>query len=127
MKRFKAILGVLMVFLLGAAAGGFAVYHAERHGFEAFLAGRGHETGDVIVRRLTRSLDLDAAQREKVRAIVAETHKEILEIRKPLQQQVEGAIDRSRARVRALLRPDQQAIFDRLQAERRARKERESR
>jgi len=124
MKRWKSILGVLLVFLLGALAGG-AAYHSFGHQMvEAVLSGRGGATVDLVVKRLTRSLDLDSAQRDQVRAIVTETRRDLVEIRKPVQGQVEAAFERSRLRVRAILRPDQQEKFDRIQAERRKRRER---
>jgi Spy/CpxP family protein refolding chaperone len=124
MKRWKSILGVLLVFLLGALAGAAVVHRVDRCRIEAVLSGRGGATVDLIVRRLSRSLDLDPAQRDQVRAIVTETRRDIVEIRKPVQAQVEAAIERSRVRVRAILRPDQQEKFDRIQAERRKRRER---
>jgi Spy/CpxP family protein refolding chaperone len=124
MKRWKSILGVLLVFLLGALAGAAVVHRVDRYRTEAVLSGRGGATVDLIVRRLSRSLDLDPAQRDQVGAIVTETHRDIVEIRKPIRSQVEAAIERSRVRVRAILRPDQQEKFDRIQAERRKRRER---
>jgi len=122
MKRWKSILGVLLVFLLGALAGAAVVHRVDRQGAEAVIEGRGGATADLIVRRLSRSLDLDSAQRDQVRAIVTETRREIIEIRKPVQAQVEATIERSRARVRAILRPDQQEKFDRIRSERRKRR-----
>ncbi len=124
MKRWKAILGVLLVFLLGAAAGAIVMHRVDRVRTEAMWSGKGSATVDMIVSRFTRSLDLDAAQQQRVRAIVTETHREVVELRKPAQREVEAAIERSRARVREILHPDQQAKFDRLQAERRERHER---
>ena len=123
MKRWKSILGVLLIFLLGALAGAVVEHRVARQKVEAVLSGRGGATVDLIVRRLSRSLDLDPAQRDQVRAIVTETHRDIVEIRKPVQAQVKAAIDRSRVRVRAILRPDQQEKFDRILAERRKRRE----
>jgi len=122
MKRWKSILGVLLVFLLGALAGAAVVHRVDRQGAEGILSGRGGATADLIVRRLSRSLDLDPAQRDQVHAIVTETRREIIEIRKPVQAQVEATIERSRARVRAILRPDQQEKFDRIRSERRKRR-----
>jgi Spy/CpxP family protein refolding chaperone len=124
MKRWKSILGVLLIFLLGAVAGASVMHRVGRHSIEAVLSGRGGATVDLIVKRLSRSLDLDPAQRDQVRAIATETHRDIVEIRKPVQAQLEAAIERSRVRVRAILRPDQQEKFDRIQAERRKRRER---
>lgn len=124
MKRWKSILGVLLVFLLGALAGAAVVHRVGHQSVEAVLSGRGGATADLVVRRLSRSLDLDPTQRDQVRAIVTETRREIVEIRKPVQSQVEAAFERSRVRVRTILRPDQQEKFDRIQAERRKRRER---
>ena len=122
MKRWKSILGVLLVFLLGALAGA-AVYHRFGHQrVEAVLSGRGGATVDLIVKRLSRSLDLDPAQRDQVRAIVTETRRDIVEIRKPVQPQIEATFERSRIRIRAILRPEQQQKFDRIQAEHRKRR-----
>ncbi|MHB1025095.1 MAG: hypothetical protein ACYC24_05225 [Desulfobacteria bacterium] len=124
MKRWKSIVGVLLVFLLGALAGAAVLHRVDRQRVEAVLSGRGGATVDLIVKRLTRSLDLDPAQRDQVRAIVTETRRDIVEIRKPVQAKVEATIEHSRARVRAILRPDQQEKFDRIQSERRKRRER---
>jgi Spy/CpxP family protein refolding chaperone len=122
MKRWKSILGVLLVFLLGALAGAAVLHRIDRQNTEAVLSGRDGATVDLVVRRLSRSLDLDPTQRDQVRAIVSETHRDIDEIRKPIRAQVMASIENSRARVRAILRPDQQEKFDRLQAERRKRR-----
>ena len=125
MKRWKSILGVLLIFLLGALAGAAVVHRVDRHRVEGVLLGRGGATADLIVRRLSRSLDLDRAQQDKVRAIVAETHREIVEIRKPIQARIEAVTERSRARVREILRPDQQEKFDRIQDRHRKWRERQ--
>jgi len=124
MKRWKSILGVLLVFLLGALAGAAVLHRVDRQNVEAVLSGKGGATVDLVVRRLSRSLDLDPAQRDQVRAIATETRRDIVEIRKPVQLQIEAAFERSRVRVRAILRPEQQEKFDRIQAERRKRRER---
>jgi len=124
MKRWKSIVGVLLVFLSGALAGAAVMHRVDRQNVDAVLSGRGGATADLVVRRLTRSLDLDPAQRDQVRGIVTETRRDIVEMRKPVQPQVEAAFERSRVRIRAILRPDQQEKFDRIQAERRKRRER---
>ncbi|MBP2689508.1 MAG: hypothetical protein H6R41_1342 [Deltaproteobacteria bacterium] len=122
MKRWKSILGVLLVFLLGALAGAAVVHRVDRLSVEGVLSGRGGATADFVVRRLSRSLDLDPAQQDQVRAIVTETRRDIVEIRKPVQGQIQAAFERSRVRIRAILRPDQQEKFDRIQSERRKRR-----
>ena len=122
MKQWKSILGVLLVFLLGTLTGAAVVHRVDRQGVEAVFSGRGGATADFVVRRLTRSLDLDPAQQDQVRAIVTETRRDIVEIRKPIQGQIQAAFERSRVRIRAILRPEQQEKFDRIQSERRMRR-----
>ena len=114
MKRWKPIVGVLLVFLLGALSGAAISHRYDRQSIEAVLSGRGDATVELVVRRLSRSLDLDPAQRDQVRAIVTETRREIVEIRKPVRAQVMATLEGSRVRVRAILRPDQQEKFDRI-------------
>ncbi len=123
MKRWKAIAGVLLVFATGMAAGALLTQRYHQGRMERILSGRPGAAADIVVRRLSRSLDLDTAQRERVRTIVTETRREMEEIRKPFRPRIEEALDRSRARIREVLRPDQQARFDRLTAEWKARKE----
>ena len=122
MKRWKSILGVLLVFLLGTLAGAAIMHRVDRQSVEGVLSGRGGGTAEFVVRRLSRSLDLDPAQQDQVRAIVAETRREIVEIRKPVQGTIDAAFERSRVRIRAILRPGQQEKFDRIQSERRKRR-----
>jgi len=116
MKRWKPVLGVLLVFLLGAIAGAAIVHRVDRKNVEGFLSGRGGATADFVVRRLSRSLDLDPVQQDQVRAIVNETRRDIVEIRKPVQDRIHAAFERSRVRIREVLRPDQQEKFDRIRS-----------
>jgi len=123
MKRWKSILGVLLVFLLGALAGA-AVYHRIGHQrVEAVLSGRGGATADLVVRRLSRSLGPRPAQRDQVRAIVTETRRDIGEIRKRSRARSRRRSNAPRPHSRDPA-PDQQEKFDRIQAERRKRRER---
>jgi len=121
MKWWKSVLGVVAVFLLGAVTGAMAIQHFHSRIAEDVLSGKGDAAAELAVRRLTRSLDLDPAQEARARAIIRQTHREIVEIRKPIMAEIESAVERSRERVRAILRPDQQREFDRLQTDRRER------
>ena len=120
MKTWKAILGVVLVFLLGAVAGGLVVgaraakrLHRVLHGGTAF-------TAQEIVRPLAWHLGLDASQREQVLKIVEVSQAKIVDARKQCQPQIHAAVDESIAETRAVLRPDQAEKFDKMVAERRA-------
>jgi Spy/CpxP family protein refolding chaperone len=122
--RFRGMLVLGLVFVLGAGAGGAASFAIVRGGHARAMS----EGGAFEMHRahgLARRLDLDAAQEEKVRAILAKDgvdsrglYKDMLErCGQPLREQKE----RADAEIRALLRPDQQQKFDALLAERRDR------
>ena len=118
MKRWKAIAGVLLVFVLGMIAGGLVSLGVIRHQWRT--RGPGAMT-DFIVRRMSWRLRLDATQREQLRAIVQEGQQEIQAARKQVQPQIDEIFSRSDAKVRAILHPDQQERFDVLVAERKER------
>jgi Spy/CpxP family protein refolding chaperone len=115
MKNWKAIVGVIAVFVLGTLAGSFMTVGIIRHRFHHGQAGQA--MADHIVRKLSWDLRLDATQREQLRAIVNDGRKEM----HALRPQIESILTRSEAKVRAILRPDQQEKFDKLVAERKAR------
>jgi hypothetical protein len=118
MKNWKAIIGVIAIFILGGLAGSITTIGLVRH---RLVHGHGSQMfQDLIVRRLSWELRLDRDQRTQLRVIVAEGQGEMKVIRKQIQPQVEDLLTRSEAKVRVLLRPDQQEKFDKLIAERKA-------
>jgi uncharacterized protein YneF (UPF0154 family) len=115
MKNWKAIIGVLLVFVLGMVAGGLVTLGVIRHQ----LGTRGPQAMvNFVVRRLSWELRLDAAQREQLRTIVADTQQEIRTARRQVQPQIEQTLAKTEERIRAMLRQDQQEKFDKLLAER---------
>jgi hypothetical protein len=118
MKNWKAIVGVIAIFILGGLAGSITTIGLVRH---RLAHGHGSQMlQDLIVRRLSWDLRLDRDQREQLRVIVAQGHEDMKVIRKQIQPQVEDLLTRSEVKVRVILRPDQQEKFDKLIAERKA-------
>lgn len=118
MKNFKAIAGVLLVFLLGAVCGGVVSHLLQRSKMEALLERGPMAREEHLVRRLTQRLDLDAGQLERIRPIIRETHESIRQVRGQCRPQVEALLDESQRRISVLLRPDQQERFRQLIEER---------
>jgi hypothetical protein len=119
MKNWKAVVGVMAIFVLGGLAGSITTIGLVRH---RLVHGHGSQMlENLIVRRLSWDLRLDRAQREQLRVIVTQGHEDMKVIRKQIQPQVEELLTRSEAKVRAMLRPDQVEKFDKLVAERKAR------
>jgi Spy/CpxP family protein refolding chaperone len=96
-RRGRAAALLLAVFLLGAAAGAAGLSLGERA-----LRGPERRHGRALERQ-TRDLDLDAAQRREIEAILRRQ-----------RERMHPVFEESRREIRAVLRPDQQARFDAL-------------
>ncbi len=122
MKKWRAIIGVILVFVLGAAAGAlvtFGIYHQK---MERGFREEPRRMREFIVGRLGHELHLDPAQMEQLRTIVRETHMEIRNVRRQFRPQIEEILSRSQDRVRAILRPDQLDKYERIIAEQKKRR-----
>lgn len=127
MKNPKAILGILLVFILGAASGALVSYAFHHAKFESYSRETPAARENFFVQRLTSKLDLDSRQQEQVKSIVHETHSGIRQIRNQYRPRIESLLEQSQARINVLLRPDQQEKFRALIAERKARRAAEHR
>jgi len=121
MKAWKAILGIFLVFILGMATGALLEHGVARHPLPFFHRGGPQGVEDAIVRRWSRQLSMDDAQREQLRAIVRDAQLEIAPVRRQIRPQIEAVLERADTRIRGILRPDQQGKFDKLLAERKLR------
>lgn len=123
MKSIKPVVGIILVFMLGAASGALVTYLVSQARIEAILSGGPRAREDVLLKRLTRQLDLDSQQREQVKAIVHETHEDMRQIRQKTHPQMEALVEDSQLRISALLRPEQQEKFKKIVAERKFRRQ----
>ena len=123
MKKWKTIVSVVLVFLLGSLAGALVTHEIYQHRIESFI--RGEPKRELIVRRLNHQLNLDTAQLAQLRGIVEETYTGIKDVRKQIRPQIEEILESSQNRVRAILRPDQLEKYEKILAERKKRREKE--
>lgn len=123
MKNFKAITGILLVFILGAVSGAIVSHMVDRERHEAFVKGGYVAREDVIVKRLTKQLDLDQQQQLQIKALVHESRSAIQEVRKQALPQIEQLLDQAQKRISAVLRPEQQEKYLKLIAERKERRQ----
>ncbi len=123
MKKWKTIASIVIVFLLGAAAGALVTHTLYQRKVEGIINGEPRSTREFIVRRLSHKLDLDSTQQERLRVIVEETHAEMKAVRKQFRPQIEEILARSQDKVRAILRPDQREKYEKIVAEHRKRRE----
>ena len=114
-RRFgaRAALVVALVFALGAVSGA-AVAWLVRQRIDVAALERDRRGRGPMLRQLAVELDLDAAQREKIGAILRTHRAELAAIADRVQPDVQAVMERMRLEMRAALRPDQQQRFDRL-------------
>ncbi len=106
----KAALLVMMVFLLGVAAGalGFYAYDARIHAAEQEV-GKGRSRH---VQRLTLELGLTLEQQTQLQAILDETKSRYDALYAPIRPQMEAARQEGRQQIRAILTPEQLPAFE---------------
>jgi hypothetical protein len=109
--NWKATLGVLLVFVLGALAGGLvaSVYFVHR---TTVLIQRGPSAFvELMEGRMTRNLDLDAGQKQKIHSILMQA----LEDRKRLQATIQPDVQRLNFQtvqeIQSVMRPEQASLF----------------
>lgn len=109
--RREAALLVLVVFLLGALLGGLG-----NHLWGERVWGRqiapGGPTRDQLVNNLTHELELSLDQQQQLGAIVDDTRAKIHAAYAPADAQREELRQQGRARVRAILTPEQLPKFE---------------
>ena len=122
MKNWKTIAAVVLVFLLGMAAGGLLTAKLIQRRARQWVAGPPPgAASELVVNRLTRQLRLDATQREQIREIVRDSQQEMRALYRQVRPQAQEILGRSENHIRDILRPEQRETYDRLVAERRAR------
>ena len=122
--RAKVIAAVLAVFALGCVTGA-ALDSAYRLG--AASVRRPPQQREDFFESLQKNLNLDARQASEVRAVIDETREGYRQLRTEVRPRYDALRRDGRARIRALLTPEQQQKFNKMTAERDARRESDAR
>lgn len=120
--RAKFIAAALAIFVLGCVTGAAldSTYRLRAEGRPRPQQGRGD-----FFKSLQNNLDLDARQTEQIRAIIDETREGYRQLQTEVRPRYDTLRRDGRARIRALLTPEQQQKFDQMTAERDARRQAE--
>ncbi len=128
MKKWKIVAGVVVVFLLGALAGGAFTRIILQSRLEHGMGGGPTKAaGEAIVKRLSKELNLDASQRSQLAQIIEDTRKEMLDLGRRTYPQVNSILNRGQTRADGVLRPGQREKFDKIVSKERARMEQRAR
>jgi Spy/CpxP family protein refolding chaperone len=111
--RGEAALLIAVVFMLGALFGAVATHlWGERVWGQQDTYSSGRKPVNQVVANFTRELQLTPDQQTQVTAIIDDTRAQWRALYAPLDTQREQIRQQSRARIRALLTPEQQPKFD---------------
>ena len=117
MKKAKSIIGVIVIFLLGSFCGALVVHITYKTQINKYISGDTQAYQEIVVRNLSKKLNLDAGQREKIKGFVRDTQLEMQNVRKQFRPQIESILEKSRLRIREILRSEQIEKFDKLIAQ----------
>lgn len=122
MKNLKPVMGIVLVYLLGAVSGAFLDHMFEHSRHEAFSRGGPEAREKRYMEQLSAKLDLDEQQKEKIKGIVHENFAAVRQVRKQYQPQIQMLQDQGQSQINALLKPEQQTKFQQIIMERKAKR-----
>jgi len=123
--RLKILLVLFAVFLLGGVTGAsLASFYRLRGGHERHERRKGGgNREDRIFESMRRDLNLTEQQATEIRAILDQTRNDYRALRAEVRPRYDAVRQNARTRIRALLTPEQQKLFDARAAERDARRD----
>ena len=120
MKKWRLIVGVILVFILGLLVGslGTRFYHRDWSGrfFQELSARKA-----VILKKLTKDLGLTEAQQKEFKGIVEEADKKLEAFGQERRSAIKAILDESFSRMKEKLDPEQQRKLEELKARHEAR------
>ena len=133
---FLAFLSLLAIFVCGAVSGalGYRLYmvspvfgHSQPPGVMGLRKGLAADPEAVrkrLVEDMRQRLKLDDAQLEQLNQIFDDTRAQFDQIHKEMNDRGHAVWDKQVAEVKAILRPDQEPLYDKLRAEHEAARKR---
>lgn len=116
MKKLKPWLVILLVFVAGFAAGVVVTRAVVRRTVQTALTNP-DRVRELIERRLAARMKLEAAQREKVHAALAESQRELRELRLEVAPRFRGILSNTEAQIAVVLTPEQRERFAKFKEE----------
>jgi hypothetical protein len=110
--HWKAVLGVILIYVFGCFSGAFSVSIFLHHKLLNVLQHPGVALMQALEHRLTANLGLDPTQKEKVHDYFLENLQSRRELQKQIQPQVQALNQQTVQQITAILRPDQAQTFN---------------
>ncbi|MFZ2448091.1 MAG: hypothetical protein WAW37_17170 [Syntrophobacteraceae bacterium] len=112
MKKLKLWACLLAIFGSGFLLGFFVSGIHARHTFERVFAGGPPAAREMMVKKLTRELDLTPSQREHVDGVACRMLAEMFKVRRKHQPEVKALVDAGIAEMKQKLDPAQSKKLD---------------
>jgi sensor histidine kinase YesM len=110
-SKWKAVLGVSLIFVLGFVAGIFCTSIVVWHKAALMLRHPAVALSNAIERRLTAGLNLDPNQKQQIHGYFQENLQQRRELQKQIQPQVQALNQQTYMEINSVLRPDQVQTF----------------
>ncbi len=121
MNKFKLLIGILLVFVLGVLAGSFGMGMFIQHRFEKFvfdgpMPGPPHHPPMMhfIMRKLDRELELSNDQRHKIEEMMNQTFEKVHSIMSEQHPEMEELAQANLERIKEILNPEQKEKMESL-------------
>jgi len=112
MKTSKILVAAILLFLLGIVSGSVGTHLYLQYKITHFMERDHPSRSDLLLGRLTRDLDLTAAQQERVRRALRDSSEKIREIDRRTRPEIQETVDDTFRQIRAGLDKGQQKKFD---------------
>jgi len=106
MVRWKLIAGVLLIFLTGVLVGSIGTGYGIGYFFDRFKKDSQYRI-NFILGTLSRRLDLDKEQKEKIRTILTQADKEICQFWVKVLNNADQLVEKTKVKIRKELTPEQ--------------------
>jgi len=112
-KTWKAVLGVILIFIFGCFSGAVSTSIFFHHKMIEFLQHPAVAASKALEKRLTGNLGLDATQKQQVDGYFLDNLQQRKELQKQIRPQVQVLNGQTIQQIIAILRPDQKELFHR--------------
>jgi hypothetical protein len=108
---WKAVIGIVLVFILGWFGGALTTIIIARHKALAIAQHNPEAITIMLERQTTHNLGLNDDQKKQLHALMMDNVKQRLELQKQIQPQVRSINQQTLQQIDAVLTPDQQERF----------------
>jgi hypothetical protein len=117
MKKWRLIIGVVVVFILGVLVGSLGTQLYQRQWSERFWKDPA-ERRALFLRKLTRELRLTEEQQKEFKVIIGDVDRNLEALHRERRAEVKKIFDEGFSRMKEKLDPDQQKKLEELRARR---------